>query len=69
VPELVTDGVDGLTFPKKDAVALANRLERVVQDPAMRAAFASAAARTARDSFAIEMAVKRLQNLYLSFAR
>ena len=67
VPELVSDGVNGLTFPVRDAAALAACLTRLAQDPAARAALATAAAHTAHENFRIESAVKRLQDLYLSF--
>jgi glycosyltransferase involved in cell wall biosynthesis len=66
VPELVTDGVNGLTFPIGDAAALAACLIRLAQDPALRSTLATAAAQTARQNFKIELAVERLQDLYLS---
>jgi glycosyltransferase involved in cell wall biosynthesis len=66
VPELITNGRNGLTFPSLNVNALAESLERVAQDPALRAALAAAAARTARENFTIELAVKRMQDLYLS---
>jgi glycosyltransferase involved in cell wall biosynthesis len=36
IPELVLDNVTGLLVPPRDAVALANALERYDSDPAMR---------------------------------
>jgi glycosyltransferase involved in cell wall biosynthesis len=66
VPELVIDGVNGFTFPVGDAATLAACLTRLTQDPALRVALATSAAQTARQNFKIELAVKRLQDLYLS---
>ena len=68
VSELVKDGVNGLTFPAKDLDALTERLQRVVDDSALRGKLAAEAVRTAREEFNIELAVKRLQDLYLSMA-
>lgn len=69
VSELITSGVDGLTFPVRDTAALADHLKRVVQDPAFRMALGDKAAQTARERFTIAMAVKRLQDLYLSLSQ
>jgi glycogen(starch) synthase len=35
LPELVTDGVDGLSFPAGDALALAERLRALTEQPAV----------------------------------
>ena len=37
VPELITDGVDGLLVPPRDPAALAGGIERLARDPELRA--------------------------------
>jgi glycosyltransferase involved in cell wall biosynthesis len=45
--EVVTDGVDGVTYAMGDVVALSKALRRLADDPALRARLGEAAARTA----------------------
>jgi glycosyltransferase involved in cell wall biosynthesis len=37
IPEIVADGETGYLVPKRDHLALADRLERLITDPARRA--------------------------------
>lgn len=48
VPELVVDGETGLLIPARDAAALAEALERMAAQPAVRAAMGSAARQRSR---------------------
>lgn len=52
MPELVTDGVNGLLAPPGDAEALANAVSRLVGDPRMRWSFAEAGLRIAAENTA-----------------
>lgn len=49
--EVVTDGVDGLLVPVKDAPALAHAMARLHQDPALRARLGAAARQKALAQF------------------
>lgn len=51
IPEDVTDGTDALLVPPDDAPALADALERVLGDPALRARLARAARATFENRF------------------
>lgn len=68
IPEVLTDGVDGLVVPPGDARALADALERVTADAALRVRLAAAAgARAGR--FDIAAARAQLDELYREAAR
>jgi len=51
--EVVADGETGLLFPSEDAAALADRLERLLGDPALRARLGAAARRRAEREFGV----------------
>jgi len=42
-PDLVEDGVNGFVFPARDVAALANRLQRIIDNPERRAAMGECA--------------------------
>ncbi len=48
-PEILTDGVDALLVPKRDAGALAAAVGRVLEDPSLRARLGAAAQARARE--------------------
>jgi colanic acid/amylovoran biosynthesis glycosyltransferase len=54
IPELVTDGVDGLLVPPGDASALADALARLAADPALRARLGSAGRETVLAGFDVD---------------
>lgn len=67
VPDVVTDGVEGLLVPPRRADLLADALGRLVVDPARRSSMAAAALRRA-DDLDVERTVRRLEELYRDLA-
>jgi len=63
VPEVITDGVDGLLVPPGDPDALAAALGKLLADPERRADLGARAAERAAD-FDIRAAVRRLEAIY-----
>jgi glycosyltransferase involved in cell wall biosynthesis len=68
VPEVLTDGVDGLVVPPGDAPSLADALERVATDAALRQRLAAAIGAQA-GRFDIAVARAQLDALYREVAR
>jgi glycosyltransferase involved in cell wall biosynthesis len=64
VPELITDGQNGLLCPPNDIDRFSMALRRVVADAQLRDRLRSAAARTARDEFSAERYVACTTELY-----
>lgn len=64
LPDLVHDGVHGLVVPPADPGALASALERLANDPDGRAAMGAAASERQRDEFALDVLVRRVEDLY-----
>lgn len=64
IPEVIEDNVTGLLVPFGDAGALAGAVERLIQDPALRAALGRAAQQRARERFSAEVIVPRYEALY-----
>ena len=63
IPEVVTDGAQGVLVPPRDPEALADGLLRVLGDPQLRAGMA-AAARARAAEFDIRNAVRRMEQVY-----
>ena len=63
VPDVITDGVEGLLVPPRDPVALADAIERLVIDGKLRERFATAARRRG-DDFDIARVARLLQDRY-----
>jgi len=68
VREALSDGVEGLIVPPRDAVAMAAALERLWRDPALRARMGAAGRRTATSRFALERQLDEFQELYREVA-
>jgi glycosyltransferase involved in cell wall biosynthesis len=64
IPELLTDGVDGLLVPPDDAAALAGALERAIRDPALRRRLGRAAETRARTAFDHRRSIAELSTLF-----
>ena len=63
VPELIENGVTGLLVGERDPPALANALERLITDPALRARFGAAGERRVRRDFGMALGVARVRAL------
>lgn len=68
-PELVHEGESGLLFPAGDATNLAERLERLLCDAALRRRLAAAAEARMHTQFARATAAKHMGEVYLEFLR
>lgn len=64
VPEIVTDGQDGLVIPAGDAEALAGAIRRLADDPALRLQLARSAQERVRETFVAEVVLERLATGY-----
>jgi colanic acid/amylovoran biosynthesis glycosyltransferase len=64
VPELVEDGVTGLLAPAGDAEAVAERLERLLTDPALAARLGADARRRAEREYSVVHQVDRLLDIW-----
>jgi glycosyltransferase involved in cell wall biosynthesis len=67
--EAVRDGVDGLVVPPRDSVALANAIERLIEDPGLRDAMGREGARHVRESFDIQRQIDGIEALYDELVR
>jgi L-malate glycosyltransferase len=65
IPELVSDGRDGLLVPAGDEAALAAAIARVLDDPALADALGDAARAAIRARFSFERTVAAFERLYL----
>ena len=66
-PELVTPAETGMLFPVGDASALAERLARLLDEPAYRKTLANGASRRMHTEFTREIAATRMANIYDEF--
>lgn len=64
MPEAVRDGVDGIVVPAGDAVSLARALDRLAEDPDLRARLGASAAARCAALYGIERMVKTLMIVY-----
>jgi glycosyltransferase involved in cell wall biosynthesis len=64
VPEVITDGVDGLLVPPADPQALVGAITRLARDPELRRRLAEAGYRTVVERFSIDSMVRRIEEVY-----
>jgi len=64
IPELITDGVDGLLVQPDDPAALVAALERLRNDPALARRLGDAGARTVRERFDGDVLARQLAGLF-----
>lgn len=64
VPEVITDGVDGLLVPPADPQALAGAITRLAGDEALRRRIGEAGYRTVVDRFSIDSMVRSIEQVY-----
>jgi glycosyltransferase involved in cell wall biosynthesis len=69
IPELIEDGVSGMLFESGNEDHLAALLQKLIENEALRKKTAAAAAQRAVNTFHMQNAVSRLQNLYASLLR
>jgi glycosyltransferase involved in cell wall biosynthesis len=64
IPEVITDGLDGLLVPPADPAALAAAVVRLIRDPGLRERIGEAGYRTVADRFSIDAQVRRVEEVY-----
>ena len=64
VPELLTDGENGLLVPSENAKALAVALERAIRDPSLRQRLGRAAEQRVRADFDFHTSISQLKSLF-----
>ena len=64
VDEVVADGLTGFLVPPGDPAALADRIETLLADPALRRSMGDAALERARELFTVEAMVEETEALY-----
>lgn len=64
IPEIIDDGVTGFLVAERDVAGLAERLRRVVRDPALRARLGAAAREKMRREYDNSARVRALEELY-----
>lgn len=65
-PDLIADGVHGLLVPPRDAVRLADAIERLLDDRDLAQRLGAAARRRALEHYSREAMVRRFEQFYLS---
>jgi len=66
VPWVSLDGITGLTVPPRDPVALAGALNKLLDDPALRAEYGQAARARVEKEFRQDLMVERMLQVYRS---
>jgi glycosyltransferase involved in cell wall biosynthesis len=64
IPDVITDGIDGLIVPAGDPEALAHAIQRVLRDPAFARSLGNAARETIANRYAAGRSLERLEQLY-----
>lgn len=66
--DVVTDGLNGFIVPVKDAMALADKMKVLIEDPALRSVMGRAAREKAEREFSIEGVVEKHLGIYEEIA-
>ena len=69
IPEVVDDEQTGLLVPPGDAQSLANTLERVADDPDLRARLGALGAETVRERFGLEGMIDSAESWFEAMVR
>jgi glycosyltransferase involved in cell wall biosynthesis len=64
IPEVITDGLDGLLVPPAESAALAAAVVRLIRDRGLRERIGEAGYRTVADRFSIDAQVRRVEEVY-----
>ena len=64
IPDVVADGESGFLIPPRDVDALADRIGRLVTEPALRTAMGRRGRETVERSYSIDRMVDRLEQVY-----
>jgi glycosyltransferase involved in cell wall biosynthesis len=64
IPDVISDGFNGLLVPPGDPVALARALERLLADPSLAFAMGRAARATIASRFTADLALEKLGRIY-----
>ncbi len=64
IPEVLTDGVDGLLVPPGDSDALAEALGRLAKSPSLRERIGEAGYQTVVERFSIDAMLRQIQEVY-----
>ena len=64
IPEVLTDGVDGLLVAPGDSAALAEAIGRLAKSPSLRERMGEAGYRTVVERFSIDAMVRQVQEVY-----
>ncbi|WPL17685.1 D-inositol 3-phosphate glycosyltransferase [Thiorhodovibrio winogradskyi] len=58
IPEIITDGINGILVPPQDSDAIKNAVNRLLSDDTFRHQLGSAAKRNVHENFSIQLALK-----------
>ena len=64
IPELVRSGWNGYLVPERDVAALADALQRLISEPALRKRMGARARETVRTSFQIGVTARQLADIF-----
>jgi glycosyltransferase involved in cell wall biosynthesis len=64
IPEVVTDGENGILIPPSSPDALSAALRTLYADPDLRARYGSAAEQTVREHYSLERMMQQLETVY-----
>lgn len=66
IPQVMTNGYDGIMIPAKDVKALREALKRVLESPSLQKELGSKARKTVEDGYDINKSVQKLLQVYQS---